>query len=167
MYRYKYLKYKTKYENLKKLYGAGLDEELDREDIDPDQNFIDQSNRLDDSTFMTDEDKITMSEKSTVFIGVDKDLKGAIVNVNDMKKGSLKIYSIDDFDNFTNKYGKISNGKCRIDWNKVKNVYNGIYVNKGIDERATECVIGEEIGESWLIEDYWDAGEDQGVEWIK
>lgn len=77
----------------------------------------------------------------------------------------LKLNNINDFDNFTEKYGDVdeyrdidpiygSTEMLFIKWNEVAKEYSGLYVNNGIKtQRQLDCIYKDKIYKSWWIKD--------------
>lgn len=125
MNKYKYMKYKSKYNRIKQLLSeGGLSE----------GGFPDGFYYKDDKTkqykvFKTD-DKKFISYYQEMASSIDPD-----EFTTDMKKPDkekiLLIDSIDTFDEFTNRYGNVTeNGKSvYIQWDRVAKNYKGFYLN--------------------------------------
>lgn len=83
---------------------------------------------------------------------------------DDMK--FLKIMTIDEFDEFTEKFAIIdeyrdinpvyrSTELLIIKWNEVANLYDGIYLNNGLKkERQLDSIYKDKIYKSWWIKDF-------------
>lgn len=77
------------------------------------------------------------------------------------KKKILLINSLDDFDNFTYKYGAVDRYTIQnkvygtqellyIRWDKVENEYKGIYIDEGLQEdRYIDAIYNNKIYSSW------------------
>lgn len=73
----------------------------------------------------------------------------------------LKIDNLDDFDLFTQKYGKLvkfNDGKILIiRWDKVKEDFAGIFINNGLNaDRYESALFNGKIYKSWWINDMRD-----------
>lgn len=179
MYQYKYRKYKSKYHKLQRQVGGsqsnlqgGVDSgEIDLSDVgkniinvdimeeedhnDPSQEIPrpDQPNIEQDDIIIVPTQEIKQRENKIFTIGSDEYSITVNIEPKDIMIANniLELNSIDDFDNFTNKYGLIHKDKLVINWPKVSKKYEGIYINDTLkQDRFTLLPYGTDTKESWL-----------------
>lgn len=88
-----------------------------------------------------------------------------IINISDNQKIMIKdgkdktkilmIETLDDFDEFTERYGfTINNGqRVSIKWTDVANDYHGLFINQGLEnDREDKCFFDGETYDSWWVE---------------
>lgn len=176
MYQHRYNKYKSKYLKLKLQVGGNVGE-IDLSDVEKniinvdlmeEQDHNDPSQEIprpdlpsieDDDIIIKPTQEISLRENTNFTIGSDEysirvqlEPKDIIVADN-----ILQINSIDDFDNFTNKYGLIHKDKLIINWPKVSKKYEGIYINDSLrTDRQDVLPFGSETKESWLSFEFVD-----------
>ena len=84
----------------------------------------------------------------------DADLFASVKRPNKNKILSLK--TVDEFDTFTNKYGRKKNKKVFIKWDKVAKDYKGIYITESVlgDRSDTIPYQNRTTTDNWLFYDY-------------
>lgn len=71
------------------------------------------------------------------------------------KNKILALKTTDDFDTFTNKYGKMKNKKLFIKWGTVSKHYKGIYIDKTVlGDRSDVIPYQDRTTDNWLFYDY-------------
>lgn len=145
---HKYIKYKTKYNNLKltlesqyKVSKEEITDELD--DIEPYKNTI--TTTQGDEVFY-EIDKLETQKKSLFTTKVVPN-KFTILLIND----------IATFDIFTNKYGYIDGVSVKIDWKQVKGDFKGIYLSPSTELKQTrfdKLLFKGNTYESWWEDDW-------------
>jgi len=164
---YKYLYHKYKYKYLKLKGGSQSEPTLyddvrnkDIEDIEKEEivDILEEDITLESiSDARTDETEST--EVGTVRKTLGKSAKSynieqdQFISLSDNpdKSKILSIDTLDDFDEFTDKYGSVTdNNLIYIKWDNVANKYNGIYVNSGLsDERYSTAYFKGKTYKSW------------------
>ena len=185
-YKRKYLKYKSKYLSLKREYNAEEyidDDQPDIEYIDLDQHAIDKTRPFYLESDEQDRDTILIKrlppqeedKNEPEDIGV-KGLARIIeyeresfsddqfITLQDVadKSKILHIKTVDDFDEFTAKYGDIGSDDDDPDmeyifiyWNKVANDYKGFYLEEFLNsDRFEEAPFKDQTTSSWWSYEY-------------
>jgi hypothetical protein len=97
--------------------------------------------------------------------GKEKDImnidESDYITINDKpnKKKILRIYNVDDFDEFTDRFGNMYDHNNKqflyIKWNKVADHYKGILIDDGLNnERYTQAFYKGEMYNSWWSNEY-------------
>ena len=146
------------------------------QDVDPAEEYIKMSELITrklavPSILVVDEmkdDDTEVDELEVIDVGAFGLARGVVMYDFDFGKGDfvamedkpdktkiLKIDTLDDFDNFTEKYGKLGvDGEgikyIYIQWDKVEDDYKGIYVNRGLsDDRENSAFFNNNTYNSW------------------
>lgn len=165
----------------KVLDATDVSELITPEDTNPPYWPTEDTKEEKDTTFIYDAIPLTTPEAITIHRDIGKDglARGKFDKLFDMsssdftslnnksKKKILKLDTLDDFDNFTEKYAYIkkftdrgapSRAKIQdlllIRWDKVANDYAGLYINEGLeDDRLNESFYKGKTYDSWWLND--------------
>lgn len=184
MYKAKYLKYKAK---LDRLVGSGSNdpdiidgsEDLEPEVVGWDELHVisgdDRYDAIDDLIMNRSLHRGTQNmyrnteiNYKIVDIGIKYIARGRVHSSDELSAADMKnvliLTTVDDFDNFTDKYGKLDRTSDRIfiKWTSVANDYNGIYIKEAstYDRDASVPYKTERSNgasndyESWLLYDF-------------
>jgi hypothetical protein len=170
--KYKYIKYKSKYlKRVKEIKESSMGQDLPVESIedqirDPYDNLSGPLNieeELHTMDLSISSSELT-SEGDNVFYKIKKLENFKEVDFTDKLKPDifsiLSIKTVDMFDKFTNKYGKVINNiSISIDWEKVSDDFNGVYLSQDQDTnlkftRFDKALYNNKEYESWW-EDVW------------